>query len=104
MTPILRIVSRKVPKWLVNAETVHEWISSFRFRVSGDSDVSMIQHNLKWSLLEVMKMMERIAEASPRLKARITGAFYLFTLLTGIFAQGFVWRGGRGMGASGRNI
>jgi hypothetical protein len=41
-------------------------------------------------------MMERIAEASPRLKARITGAFYLFTLLTGIFAQGFVWRGGRG--------
>jgi hypothetical protein len=63
--------------------------------VSGDSDVSVIQHNLKWSLLEAMKMMERIAEASPRLKARITGAFYLFTLLTGIFAQGFVWRGGR---------
>jgi hypothetical protein len=51
-----------------------------------------------------MKMMERIAEASPRLKARITGAFYLFTLLTGIFAQGFVRRGGRGIGASGRNI
>src|SRR5436309_5538595 len=35
-------------------------------------------------------MMERIAETSPRLKARITGAFYLLAMLTGIFAQGFV--------------
>jgi hypothetical protein len=35
-------------------------------------------------------MMERIAEPSPRLKARITGAFHLLTILTGIFAQGFV--------------
>ncbi len=35
-------------------------------------------------------MTERIAEASPRLKARITGVFYLVTILTGIFAQGFV--------------
>src|SRR5438552_9183920 len=35
-------------------------------------------------------MMERITETSPRLKARITGAFYLLTMLTGIFAQGFV--------------
>jgi len=35
-------------------------------------------------------MTERIAEASPRLKARITGVFYLVTMLTGIFAQGFV--------------
>ncbi len=35
-------------------------------------------------------MMERIAETSPRLKARITGAFYLLTILTGIFAEGFV--------------
>ena len=34
--------------------------------------------------------MERIGETSPRLEARITGAFYLLTLLTGIFAQGFV--------------
>jgi hypothetical protein len=34
--------------------------------------------------------VERISETSPRLKARITGAFYLVTILTGIFAQGFV--------------
>jgi hypothetical protein len=35
-------------------------------------------------------MMERIAETSPRLKARITGALFLLAMLTGIFAQGFV--------------
>jgi hypothetical protein len=35
-------------------------------------------------------MTKRIPETSPRLKARITGAFYLLTILTGIFAQGFV--------------
>jgi hypothetical protein len=31
-----------------------------------------------------------ISVASPRLKARITGVFYLLTVLTGIFAEGFV--------------
>src|SRR5712691_6107606 len=34
--------------------------------------------------------MERTVETSPRLKARITGTFYLLAMLTGIFAQGFV--------------
>ena len=31
-------------------------------------------------------MTERIAEASPRLKARIAGVFYLLCFVTGIFA------------------
>lgn len=35
-------------------------------------------------------MRGRAAEASPRLKARITGTLYLLTITTGIFAQGFV--------------
>ena len=35
-------------------------------------------------------MTYRITETSPRTKARITGVFYLLTMLTGIFAQGFV--------------
>jgi hypothetical protein len=35
-------------------------------------------------------MTQQIAKSSPRLDARITGAFYLLTILTGIFAQGFV--------------
>ena len=35
-------------------------------------------------------MTERIAETSPRFKARMAGVFYLLTILTGIFAQGFV--------------
>jgi hypothetical protein len=38
-------------------------------------------------------MVGRLEETSPRLKVRITGAFYLLTILTGIFAEGFV--GGR---------
>jgi hypothetical protein len=35
-------------------------------------------------------MTYRTTETSPRAKARITGVFYVFTMLTGIFAQGFV--------------
>ncbi len=32
----------------------------------------------------------RLEETSPKAKARITGAYYLLTILTGIFAQGLV--------------
>ncbi|HJX00440.1 MAG TPA: DUF4386 domain-containing protein, partial [Terriglobales bacterium] len=35
-------------------------------------------------------MAELIAQASPRRMARITGVLYLLTIVTGIFAQGFV--------------
>src|SRR6266568_2958787 len=35
-------------------------------------------------------MMKRLAETSPRLKARIAGAFYLITFLTGAAALVFV--------------
>ncbi len=38
-------------------------------------------------------MMEQIAEASPRLKARITGAIYLLYFLTAVSAEVFVGRG-----------
>jgi hypothetical protein len=34
--------------------------------------------------------MEQIADISPRLKARTIAVFFLLTLLTGVFAQGFV--------------
>ena len=34
--------------------------------------------------------MRRIAEASPRLKARVAGVFYLLAVLTAAFAEGFV--------------
>ena len=37
-----------------------------------------------------LAMVGRLEETSPRLKARITGVFYLLTILTGIFAEGFV--------------
>ena len=35
-------------------------------------------------------MVGRLEKTSPRLKARMAGAFYLLTILTGIFAEGFV--------------
>jgi len=35
-------------------------------------------------------MMERIAETSPRLKARIAGGLYLIIIVAGAFAEAFV--------------
>ena len=32
----------------------------------------------------------QVREASPRLKARVAGVFYLLTILTGVFAEMFV--------------
>jgi len=40
--------------------------------------------------MSTVVMTEPATETSPRLKARIAGAFSLLTILTGIFAQGFV--------------
>jgi hypothetical protein len=40
--------------------------------------------------MSTTEMMEQIGETPPRFEARITGAFYLLTILTEIFAQGFV--------------
>jgi len=35
-------------------------------------------------------MIERMAETSPRLMARVAGTLYLITILTGIFSAGYV--------------
>jgi Domain of unknown function (DUF4386) len=35
-------------------------------------------------------MAEPIAQSSPRVLARMTGLFFLLTIITGVFAQGFV--------------
>jgi hypothetical protein len=40
--------------------------------------------------MNTVATMDGIAETSPRAKARIAGAFYLLTILLGIFAQRFV--------------
>ncbi len=40
--------------------------------------------------MNATEMVGRLEETSPRLRARITGVLYLLTILTGIFAGGFV--------------
>jgi hypothetical protein len=45
----------------------------------------------KEEIMSAAETTERIAEASPRSKARITTVFYLLTVLTGVF---ILWFGG----------
>src|SRR5258705_977613 len=40
--------------------------------------------------MSTVVMIGRIGEASPRSLARMAGVFYLLTILTGVFAQGFI--------------
>ena len=54
---------------------------------SSASDLALIAGETR---VRASPAMERIEKASPRLKARITGVSYMLTLVTGIFAQGFV--------------
>jgi hypothetical protein len=50
----------------------------------------VIRHHLKPLFLETMIMMKRMAEASPRLKARMAGIFYVLTGATYVFGQAFI--------------
>src|SRR5690242_9456842 len=59
---------------------LHSW--SFRIRsirAADDTDYA-----------DSFDMTKPVANASPRLLARMAGAFFLLTILSGIFAQGFV--------------
>jgi hypothetical protein len=40
--------------------------------------------------MSTVELMKRIAEASPRFKARMTGVLYFFSLLTAGFTETFV--------------
>jgi hypothetical protein len=57
---------------------------------SGVFLISVIQHNRRRPLPGVPGMMERIAETSPRFKARMAGVLSLFSLLTAAFTELFV--------------
>jgi hypothetical protein len=44
-------------------------------------------------LATALRMMEQIAKASPRIKARMAGVFYLLNIVTGVLALVLVGRG-----------
>src|SRR5207237_5691213 len=50
----------------------------------------MFRNGKRKENMSTAEITKPIAESSPRSKARTAGVFYLLTILTGIFAQGFV--------------
>jgi hypothetical protein len=66
-------------------------LQSAHAAVGGVSGVFCVSvHNLKRSLLEGYEMMERIAEVSPRFKARMAGVFEALEGLTSAYGQVFI--------------